>query len=69
MCLRVRFQVQELLGIMPAGRGGMGYGGQQPQQQAGVPGMGGARDPAIGRCVSYLSYNFIICVFCLCCEK
>ncbi|CAM9404050.1 unnamed protein product [Discosporangium mesarthrocarpum] len=49
-------KVQELLGILSAGRGGM-YGGgvgghhsQQPQQQQGVPGMpGGQRDPAVGR--------------------
>lgn len=42
-------KVQELLGILPAGRGGGAAYGQHPQQQAGMPGMGGARDPAIGR--------------------
>lgn len=40
-------KVQELLGILPAGRGGAGYGVQA--QQPGVPGAGGSRDPAIGR--------------------
>lgn len=42
-------KVQELLGIMPAGRGGYGQH-QHMQQQPGVPGgMGASRDPAIGR--------------------
>ena len=40
--------MQELLGIQPARGGGAAYGGH-PQQQQGVPGMGGGRDPAIGR--------------------
>ncbi|CAM9589210.1 unnamed protein product, partial [Ectocarpus sp. 13 AM-2016] len=45
--------VQQLLGILPAGRGAAGGAtyGHQPHQQAGVPGgvAGGARDPAVGR--------------------
>ena len=51
-------QVQELLGIMPPGRAGMAaYGGQHLNQQTGMPGMGGARDPAIGR-LSVLATTF-----------